>query len=1233
MHDAISASGKKQAESLNQVLVTLNTLAQALVAIEDPRQTLEEIARSAQQILGADIVDLYQYDQAHDEFILPPIQVGKRRHNDLVITKVYPDDVSARVVKLGTPHYFPKSQDADMLTGKFETPRVGGPSRRFVFREEIISSAVLPLAAADEIVGIMFVNYRDQQAFSQEQRHLIESFANLAAIAIYNARLLKSEQNRRQQSETFQAITQLVSSTAVFEDIANSLLAELGKILDYDSASIQLFEGDRRILVGGRGFLKGDAPYELRRNVSEDPLISQIVQDRRPMVLSDVSNEPLWEHIPQTERVQSWMGVPFIFKDQVLGLLTLDHTEIGYYTHRSEDVAVAFASQVASAIYNSKQTQALAELNRLMHQLIALEESPQGVRRLLEQIAESALEVLKADIVDIYEYVQHEDRFELPRIRVGDVRVSPIDTSDINESSSVFELIQREAPLYEDDTLNNPIFSNDYPEDREPRFEKRFAVREGIRSTAVVPLRSVDETVGLMFASYRMPQAFTSDQKERIELFANQAAVAIHNARLYEQRIRDVEALQRISAAITSEQWSESTDLSRILHLIAEELMEVFNAASCAIRLYNSNTHQFTDRISAGLLQDKVPYEPRADGASEYLIEAKRAIFAENSKATIGDSDRPAIREEFQEAGVASIAYLPLVSGEDVIGALYVNWDIPRQFSENTRRVLWLFADQAVNAIKSAQLLQELAQRAALLERLQEVTTAISAVTSDVEDVLHLIVRRINDVFPETSCEIRLYDPIQEKFTKERVAAGILEKEVDYVPREGGTSAHVVKRRSPFYAESITERLSDGTPAIRERIASQGVQAVATLPLVSKGNVIGTLYVYWFEPHPFTDNDKQVLELFADHAAIAITNTQMYSDLQQRQRDLTLLNEASRTFSSKLDLEEVLTRVLDQVRELLGIVASSIWLIDPETKKLVCRQASGPEYERVQGWQMNLREGLVGLAAHKGESLVVGDAQTDERHFLDVDQATGLELHSILSVPLKFQGNVIGVLQVLDKAVERFDAADQTLLESLGVSAAIAIENARLFEQIQEQREEEIVEAIHRIGVNIAEVSNLDAILDDLLDDALYLMGKANLGEIRLYEPDTDELVVRASRGQSLEEEFTRNKIGEGITGWVAQHRKSRVVGDVTNLKPPEYLPFLGDTKSEIAVPMLSGNELIGVLNIESPELNAFSEDDLRLLEAIAGQGVIAIENNRLYNRLQKLNRFDNRLAELERVL
>lgn len=221
--------------------------------------------------------------------------------------------------------------------------------------------------------------------------------------------------------------------------------------------------------------------------------------------------------------------------------------------------------------------------------------------------------------------------------------------------------------------------------------------------------------------------------------------------------------------------------------------------------------------------------------------------------------------------------------------------------------------------------------------------------------------------------------------------------------------------------------------------------------------------------------------------------------LRQRNRELTMLNRVGRALVSTLDLDQILVTVLEEVRCLLDVVACSVWLKDAQGD-LVCRQVIGPQSEIVRGWRLAPGEGLAGWVALSGESLIVPDVRADERHLRALDQQTGLALRSILSLPLQIKQDVIGVVQVVDTEIGRFSPADVTLLEPLVMSAAAAIENARLYEQAQRDAETKAMllrEVNHRVKNNLTavmgmlalemqrphrEVADLPTILRDLQD-------------------------------------------------------------------------------------------------------------------------------------------------------
>jgi two-component sensor histidine kinase len=196
--------------------------------------------------------------------------------------------------------------------------------------------------------------------------------------------------------------------------------------------------------------------------------------------------------------------------------------------------------------------------------------------------------------------------------------------------------------------------------------------------------------------------------------------------------------------------------------------------------------------------------------------------------------------------------------------------------------------------------------------------------------------------------------------------------------------------------------------------------------------------------------------------------------LKRRNRALYLLNQAGQVFSSSLDLDAVLSAILDQVRQIMGVHAASIWLADETTSSVVCRESS--EQWLIRGHRVAYGQGIVGWTVQHAESVIVPDTRLDPRHYKGIDDKIGVEIRCILSVPLKVKQRVTGALQVVDTETDCFSQEDIPIMESLAATAAIAIENARLFEQVLRDAETKttlLYEINHRVKNNLAAIIGL----------------------------------------------------------------------------------------------------------------------------------------------------------------
>jgi PAS domain S-box-containing protein len=298
--------------------------------------------------------------------------------------------------------------------------------------------------------------------------------------------------------------------------------------------------------------------------------------------------------------------------------------------------------------------------------------------------------------------------------------------------------------------------------------------------------------------------------------------------------------------------------------------------------------------------------------------------------------------------------------------------------------------------------------------------------------------------------------------------------------------------------------------------------------------------------------------------------------LKFRDSELSLHHKATQMFNSSLKLDQVFVTVLEEVRRLMDVMGCSIWLIEEGTEELVCKQAAGTYGETLIGWRLASGEGLAGWVARHGESLIAPETSDDERHYKEVDLLIGRDMRSILSVPLRVKGDVIGVLQVVDSQTERFNKKDLALLEPLAGSAAIAIDNARLYEKaqkeisIRKQAEEALRESENKYRT-VLEANPDSVIVYDKAGKVTYLnptftnvfgwtieecLGKRmDMFIPKKDHPETHEMIKKLLAGENLLAIQTHQNTKSGdvvpvsISSAIFYDREDQPAGSVVNLR------------------------------------------------------------------------------------
>ncbi len=340
------------------------------------------------------------------------------------------------------------------------------------------------------------------------------------------------------------------------------------------------------------------------------------------------------------------------------------------------------------------------------------------------------------------------------------------------------------------------------------------------------------------------------------------------------------------------------------------------------------------------------------------------------------------------------------------------------------------------------------------------------------------------------------------------------------------------------------------------------------------------------------------------------------SSLRERVDQLSVFNEIAKILNSTIDLREVLRTTIEKIAELTEAEAWSIALLDDATGDLVFEAVAGEKEEEVRETRLKKGQGIAGWVAKEGKPLIVPDVTKDDRFFPGVDQRTKFVTESILAVPLISKGRILGVMEAINKSGGgEFTQKDLDTISSLVDHAAIAIENGKLFEA-ERSRVAELT-TVYEIGAAVTSILDLEVLLEKSAHLLRSRFGFYYVGIVFL-DKETDDLVFQAFAGrEGLELTNGVVKGDQGLMRWAIKERKSVLSPDVSS--DLRYLEGIPGVKSEMVVLLKREEEVLGVIDIGSEEVDFFPESSLRMVEQIAAQLSIAMENARLYQKVGDL--------------
>jgi GAF domain-containing protein len=724
-----------------------------------------------------------------------------------------------------------------------------------------------------------------------------------------------------------------------------------------------------------------------------------------------------------------------------------------------------------------------------------------------------------------------------------------------------------------------PVHITDLVDAEEFPDGRSMALRLGFRTTLSVPLLREEESIGVITIRRSEVKPFTEKQIDLVKTFADQAVIAIENVRLFEEvqaRTRDLtESLQQQTAtADVLKVISRSTfDLQAVLKTLTESAARLCEADMAAITRQDGTTYYYATTYGYPPELDdyfkSVAHEPGHGSVIGRTILHRKTIHVPD---VLADAEYT-MAETAQKADLRTALGVPLLREGNPIGVIVVGRHAVQPFTEKQIQLVTTFADQAVIAIENVRLFDEVQKRTQdLTESLQQQTATadvlkvISRSTFDLQTVLDTLVESAARLCGAEMANIwRPRDGAYRLTASYGVTARYKEslenKEslntIAIEPGRGTTVGRALLERKSVHIHDIQ---ADPDYKLSGLVALGGTRTMLGIPMLREGDPIGVLVLVQSAVRPFTDKQIELATTFADQAVIAIENVRLFEEVQARTRELTqsveelrALGEVSQAVNSTLDLENVLSTIVAKAVQLSGTEGGAIYVFDEMEREFHLRATYGMDQELINA----LASQHIGLDE---PNVALAFAQSEPTQVPDLRQEASSELNEItlragyrarLVAPLTRGEDVVGILVVRRRTAGQFEKGTVDLIKTFAAQSALAIQNARLFENV-ETRTRELAKSLadlrtaqdrlvqteklaslgqltagiaHEIKNPLNFVNNFSAISVELIDELREALAGANLdnklraqiSEIAdMLQGNLDKVVQHGKRADSI---------------------------------------------------------------------------------------------------------------------
>jgi len=1098
------------------------------------------------------------------------------------------------------------------------------------------------------ILGIIAIYRQEVRPFSDKQIALLQNFAAQVVIAMENARLLtETLEALEQQTATAEVLQVINSSPGDLAPVFDAMLEKAIRLCEAAFGTFWTYDGEFVHFAAARGHPRFD---EWTRNVGPSRVnpgstVERLLRGEPVVHIPDArddeayrSGNPRRRALVDVGGARSYVTVPLRKGDKLLGAFAIYRQEVRPFTDKQIALCQNFAAQAVVAMENARliteTREALEQQTATAEVLQVVSSSPGNLIPVFDAMLERAMVLCEASFGGFF-------IAEGGRVRAAATRGLPSRLDDF--------LRQGFTPVQSSVAFSGKLIhiADLTKEDLTGRAGLAAVMEHGgARTALVVPLRKESAVFGTITAYRQEVRPFAEKQIALLQSFAAQAVIAMENARLItetrealEQQTATAEVLQVIN--------SSPGDLAPVFEAILEKAHSLCGAAAGSLGIYDGKTWRAVVQRGYGEPLASMLRQPARASDNPFLQELIDGVPFVHV-ADLAQLDHP-IGHANVAAGVRTLLGVALRKDHALLGTISIARREPRPFSDKEIALLENFAAQAVIAMENARLLTETREALEQQTATAEVLQVINSSPGDLTPVFDAILEKAHTLCGAAHGSLQLYDG--EKL--HAVATHAVSDKFAEILREGYCAADSPASRALIEGQPFIQ-IADCTeidhPVFRSAAGLSGIRTVLFVPLRRDDAFLGLISAARLEVRSFSDKQIALLQNFAAQAVIAMENARLLTETREALEQQTATAEVLQVInSSPGDLVPVFDAMLEKAMRLCEAAFGMLWTYDGERLNAVAMRGVPDEYTDFAREPLlpSPQTGL-GRILH-GESLVhIADIRDDEVYRSgDKLRVATVELggaRTLLVVPLRKEGALLGVFTIYRQEVRPFSDEHIALLQNFAAQAVIAMENARLLGKLRERTRDleqsleyqtatsDVLEVISR------STFDLQPVLDTLIGTAARLC-QAEGGHIATRDGDVYRPV--ATFAYSPEHAaFARTLVFKADnTTVIGRTVLERTVTHVSDMQAdPAYASAPGVVKSDggrtvLGVPLLRQGEPIGAIGLGRRRVEPFTERQIELVRTFADQAVIAIENTRLLTELRESLEQQQAIAEILQVI